>query len=97
MAKKPTDAELRDALDPKTDRRRGAAAIFEPGVSKERKAEQTTRVNKATRRTLIALRELHPDEYDRIYTIARAEVDAERGPLPGAEEARAAAAARPVL
>lgn len=52
-------------------------------VATERHREQSRRSATAQRRALKALSYLHPDDYRRFYQAARAEVEKERGLLPG--------------
>lgn len=69
-----------DALRKVARRRR-----FSAEIAKARQAEQARRYQTAYRRALRALVKVYPDDFEHLYRAARAEVDAERGPLPGDE------------
>lgn len=56
---------------------------FDPVTRAARDAESNRRCAAAGGRALGALRQAFPDEYRELYLAARAEVWAERGPLPG--------------
>jgi hypothetical protein len=72
--------ELRAGTN-KADHRRK----FSPEVGAVRRNEQQNRSATARMRALHALARAFPDEYRTLYQAAKAEVNAERGPLPGDE------------
>lgn len=54
-------------------------------TAEARKKERNGRAGVAQSRALRMLAKAHPDDYRTLYEAAKAEVDAERGPLPGDE------------
>lgn len=65
----------------------GRHNLFPPKVAKERSEERSRRTASAQFRATKALRRLHADDWRSLYLQALAQLDAERGPLPGDEAA----------
>lgn len=54
-----------------------------PDIASERHQEQQRRSGKASSRAKSILMHRHKAEYDELYAVLWAEINAERGPLPG--------------
>ena len=63
--------------------KRGRPRQYDPVIADKRRREQATRQSIAYQRTLATFRVMYRDEYKAIVKMVRAEVAAERGPLPG--------------
>lgn len=64
-------------------KRRKRRSRFTPEVEEARRQEQRSRNGTASARAKSALLQAFPDEYRTLYEAAKAEINAERGPLPG--------------
>lgn len=61
----------------------GGRRQFPAAIADARRLERTRRHAEAQRRARLVLQDRHRAEYDELYAIEKAALDAERGPLPG--------------
>lgn len=79
-------SEYADLMAGRPVRRRwgaGRPREFEPEVAEARRLERGRRNTEAKRRARVALELKYPTDAEAFYAAALAEVNAERGPLPG--------------